>query len=64
MAPPFKQHCLADELEPGSELVGLFQQRLEFVGSHPFVVADFVGVDVEIHVGANEENVVDWSDLH
>lgn len=61
MVPPLVEHALADQLEPRRELERLvrehgFQVFLRYVAG----VSDFVGTGVDIDVGFDEEDVVDW----
>lgn len=57
--PPFKEHRVADELEPGSELeLRVLEHLLELFGANVFRVTNFVHVHVEINVGLDEEDVV------
>lgn len=60
MAPPFEQHGVADKLEPRCELqVWLLEHFLKFGSGDIFGVADFVGIDVEINVRLDEEDIID-----
>lgn len=62
--PPLKQHRVADELEPGSELQrGVLEELLEVLGADVLSSLDFVGAGVEIDVSLNEQDVVDYSNL-
>lgn len=60
MAPPLEQHGVADELEPRRELqVWPLEHRLQLGGRNIRGVTDFVGVNVEINVRLDEEDVID-----
>mgnify|MGYP007054562521 CR=1 FL=1 len=60
VAPPLEQQGVADELEPRRELeVGLREHLLELVRGHVAGVFDLVGVDLEVDVRLDEEDVVD-----
>lgn len=60
--PPLEEHRVADKLEPGRELeTGVLKQTLEFLGRDILRCLDFVGVNVKIDAGLDEENVVNWS---
>lgn len=58
-SPPFKEHRLADELEPGGELERwVLEHLLELLGRNPHCVPDFVRVGVDLGVGLDEEDVI------
>lgn len=60
MVPPLVQHALADELEPGREFEGrIFEHSFQIVLADKARVAHLVGVDVQIDISLDEENVVD-----
>lgn len=60
MVPPLIKHALTDEPEPRRELERwVLEHGLEVVLGDVAGVADFVGVDIEIDVRLNEEDVVD-----
>ena len=51
---------MANQLEPWRELErGVFKKFIEVIRRDVFCVLDFVGVDVQIDVGLDEEDVVD-----
>lgn len=59
--PPLKEHRVADELKPRGELeVGLLKQFLELLGCDILCVLNLVGAGVEVDVGLDEKNVVDF----
>jgi hypothetical protein len=59
--PPLEQHGLADQLEPGRELQArILEERLQLPGRHILCRLDLVLVDVEINVGLDEEDIVDY----
>lgn len=61
MLPPLKQHRVADELEPGGELQsGVGEELLELVRRNVLGGLDLVGAGIEVDVGFDEEDVVDW----
>jgi hypothetical protein len=61
VVPPLVQHALADELKPRRELErGIPEHVLQVVLGYVTAVADFVGVDVGVHIGFYEEDVVDY----
>lgn len=58
--PPFVEHAFADELEPRCELQRLvFEHGLQIVLADPARVSDLIGVGIKIHVGLDEQYVVD-----
>lgn len=58
-SPPFKEHALADKLEPGGKLEGVvLEHGLEVGFGDVFGGLDFVGVDIEVDVGLDEEDVI------
>lgn len=62
MAPPLEEHRVADQLEPrGKFQIGLVKHLLQLVGRDVSGVAHFVRVDVQISVGFNEKDIVDWA---
>ena len=64
MLPPLEKHGLADELEPRGELQRrILKHLLELIGRHVLGGLDFVLVDVEVDVGLDEEDVIDWTAL-
>ena len=64
MFPPLKKHALADELEPWGECEGVvLEHGLEVLFRDVFGVADFVWVGVDVNVGLDEQDVVDWKEL-
>lgn len=67
VAPPFKQHRVANELEPRRELqTGLLEHRLQVLGRHEPGVADFIHVGIQIDICLDEEDIVDcriWLDV-
>lgn len=59
MAPPLEKHRIADQLEPRRELQSrLLEHLLQLVRRHVPRVAHFVGVDIQIDVRLDEQNVV------
>jgi hypothetical protein len=59
VAPPLEEHCLADQFEPRCELERLvLEHGLQLVLGNERAVTDFVGVDVEVDIGLDEEDVV------
>ena len=59
MAPPLEEHCLADQLEPWCELERLvLEHGFQLILGDEGAITDFVGVDVKIDIGLDEENVV------
>jgi hypothetical protein len=64
MLPPLKEHRLANQLEPRSELQRIIGEHgLELAFRDVFGVLDLVGTGLEVNVGFDEEDVVDWSDV-
>jgi len=60
--PPLEQHRLADELEPRSELERrVLEQLLELLGRYISRGLDLVLVDVEIDIGLDEEDIINWA---
>jgi len=60
VVPPLEQHALANELEPGCELVRLIPEHiLELACGNVLRIAHLVRVDLEIDIGLNEQDVVD-----
>jgi hypothetical protein len=60
MVPPLIEHAFADQLKPGRKLERIvFEHGPEVVLRNEPRVTDFVGVNVEVHVSLDEENVVD-----
>lgn len=60
MVPPFVKHALANELEPRRELEGgVFEHGLEVLLANVTRVTRFVGVDVQINVGLDKQDVID-----
>lgn len=60
MVPPFKEHALANELEPRSKGQSIvLEHGLEFGLGDIFGGLDFVWVVVEVDVGLDEEDVID-----
>lgn len=58
--PPFKKHSLTNELEPWGKLEAIRLEHLfQVCRCNVLRVSYFIGVDVEVHVGLDEENVVD-----
>lgn len=61
VAPPLEQHCFADQLEPRCEFERLvLEHGLQLILGNEGAVTDFVGVDVEVDVGLDEEDIVNW----
>lgn len=64
MAPPFKEHCLANQPEPRCELERLILEHgLQFVLSDKAAVTDLVGVDVQVDISLDEEDVVNYTSV-
>lgn len=62
--PPLKEHGVANKLEPGCELeLGVFEQLLELLGADVLRGLDFVGVGIDIDVGLDEEDVVNYRNV-
>ena len=60
MAPPLKQHGVADQLEPWGEFqTGLLEHALQFISRNVGGVANLVRAGVEVNIGLDEEDVVD-----
>jgi hypothetical protein len=60
--PPFKKQRIADELEPRCKLQGrVVEHRLQSVGVDVARVAHFIEVRLQIDVGLDKEDVVDFS---
>lgn len=60
-SPPLKEHGLADELEPRGELERrVLEHFLELLGRNPTCVADFVQVGIDLGVGLDEKDVINW----
>lgn len=58
--PPFKEHRLADELEPRGKFQGrVVEQLLELVGSDVLCCLDFIGVCVDVNLRLDEQDVID-----
>lgn len=61
MIPPLKEQGVADQLEPRRESqAGVLEHGLELVGSNVLHIPDLVEVRLQIDVGLDEEDVVDW----
>lgn len=59
MTPPLEQHGIADELEPWRELqLRPPKHLLQLVRGHVAGVSHFVGVDIEVNVRLDEEDIV------
>lgn len=64
MRPPLEKDVLADESEPGSELDGrILEEGLEIVGGDVFGGLDLVLADLQVDVGLDEEDIVDWEKM-
>ena len=60
MFPPLEQQGIADEFKPGSKFQGsVVEHRLQAIGSDVSSIADFIHVGLKVHVGFDEENVID-----
>lgn len=61
MAPPFKEHSVANQFEPRSEFeLGVGEHALEVFGGDVFDILNFIGVGYDIDVGLDEEDVVNY----
>lgn len=61
LAPPFEQHRVANELEPRREdEFRLLEHLLQFVRRHVPRIAHFVRVNVQINIGLDKKNIVDY----
>jgi hypothetical protein len=59
MTPPLEEHGLADQLEPRCELERLIlEHSLQLILGDKGTVTDFIGVDVKIDIGLDEQDVV------
>ena len=59
VAPPLEEHRLADQLEPRCELERfVLEHGLQLVLSNEGAIASLVGVDVEVDVSLDEQDVV------
>jgi hypothetical protein len=59
--PPLEQHRFANELEPWRELqLGILEESLQILGRDIFCILDLVLVDVEVNIGLDEQDVVDY----
>ena len=64
MPPPFKQHGIANELEPRREFeIGPLEQLLQFIRTDISRSLDFIWIDIQIDVCLDEENIVDYKVL-
>ena len=62
MLPPLEEHRVADELEPRRELERrVLELLLELLGRDVLRVPDLVGVDVQVDVRLDEQDVVDYA---
>lgn len=60
MLPPFEEHRLANELEPRRELQSVvLEHRLQFLLRDVGSLLDLIGIDLEVDIGLDEENVID-----
>ena len=65
MAPPLEEHCLADQLEPRCKLERLILKHgFQLILGDKSAVTDFVGVDVEIDISFDEEDVVNCASVN
>lgn len=61
MAPPFKQHRVADELEPRSKFQArLLEHFLQLISRHVASIPHLIGARLEVDVGLDEEDIVHW----
>lgn len=61
MCPPLKEHRLADELEPGSELEArVLEHLLQAVGRDVLGRLNLVRIRRQVDIGLDEEDVVDY----
>lgn len=59
VVPPFVKHALADQFEPRCKLQRLvLKHGLEIVLGDIARVAHFIGVDVQVDIGLDEEDVI------
>lgn len=64
VGPPFKEHRLADQLEPRCKLERLvLEHSFQLLRADEDAVTNFVRVDVKVDVSFNKENVVDCMTL-
>ena len=64
MVPPLKEHRVADELEPRCELEAwVLKLLLELFGRDVLGCLDLVRAGLQIDIGLDEENVVNWDTL-
>lgn len=62
MVPPLIQHTFTNKLEPRRKLQRLVPEHsLQILLRHKPRIADFVGIDVQVNIGFDEEDVVNYS---
>jgi hypothetical protein len=62
VVPPLVEHALADQLEPGGELERLvLEHGLEVLLRDESRIADFVGVDIQVNVSLDKQDVVNYA---
>ena len=65
MAPPLEEHSLADQLKPRCKLERLILKHgFQLILGDKSAVTDFVGVDVEIDISFDEEDVVNCASVN
>jgi len=64
MVPPLVQHTFANQLEPRRELQRLvFEHGSEILLGNKPRVANFVGIDVKVDVGLDEQDIINCIDV-
>lgn len=59
--PPVEEHGVADEFEPGGEFqFGVLEHLLEFLCRNILSIADLVRAHVQINIGLDEKDVIDY----
>lgn len=61
MLPPLKEHGIADQLKPGGKFeTRVIETILQVFRANIFCGLDLVLVEVEVHVGLDEEDIIDY----